>query len=107
MLNATDERTTSEGMEKIKGCMLLPLTSGVQFKNFQNVMKVEDKPLFDDLLASRNFLLEHSRQEQPLSAVLAQKPVWTTWTGVLQLGGVDCKAPDTKRRSCGWDILFR
>ena len=43
------------------------------------VVKEGEEHLWDALLASRDFLSEHSRQEtQYLNAVMAQKPVWTS-----------------------------
>ena len=43
------------------------------------VVKPNEEPLWDDLLASRDFLSEHSRQGTDyLKAVMAQKPIWTS-----------------------------
>ena len=43
------------------------------------VVKKEEEHLWDNLLASRDFLSEHSRQEtEYLKAVMAQKPLWTS-----------------------------
>ena len=42
------------------------------------VVRPEEEPLLHDLLASRNFLSEHSRQGTAhLNAVMSQKPIWT------------------------------
>jgi hypothetical protein len=42
------------------------------------VVHRREEPLLHDLLASRNFLSEHGRQDTGhLSAVMAQKPIWT------------------------------
>jgi hypothetical protein len=56
------------------------------------VVKPEEQPLWHDLLASSDFLSEHSRQERDsLQAVMAQKPVWTggpeccSWAGLCDL----------------------
>ena len=55
------------------------------------VVRLENEPLFSDLLASCNFISEHSRQDTDhLSAVLAQKPIWTcglehcSWVGLTK-----------------------
>src|ERR1700733_618720 len=53
------------------------------------VVRSEDIPFLHDLLASKNFLSEHSRQGTAhLKAVMAQKPIWTR--------GQEC---------CGWATL--
>ena len=50
------------------------------------VVKPNEEPLWDGLLASRDFLSEHGRQATDhLKAVMAQKPIWTS--------GPEC---------CGW-----
>jgi len=91
----TDERTTTRSMGKNKGLACYTIdVRGCSSKIF-NVMKVEDKPLFDDLLASRNFLSEHSRQDTDhLSAVLAQKPVWTRGPECCSWAELTAKPPD-------------
>jgi hypothetical protein len=46
------------------------------------VVKREEEPLWHALLASRDFLSEHSRQETHyLEAVMAQKPFWSSGPG--------------------------
>jgi hypothetical protein len=58
--------------------------SGVQ----SNIVKLEDKAILSDLLASRHFLLGHSCQDTVhLFALLVQKPIWTC--------GPEC---------CGWHL---
>jgi hypothetical protein len=43
------------------------------------VVKPDEEPLWHALLASRDFLSDHSRQETDfLKAVMAQKPIWTS-----------------------------
>ena len=43
------------------------------------MVKEGEEHLWDALLGTRDFLLEHSRQEtEYLNAVMAQKPVWTS-----------------------------
>ena len=56
------------------------------------VVKPEEESLWHGLLASKDFLSEHSRQETPyLNAVLAQKPIWTrgpeccSWANLSEL----------------------
>jgi hypothetical protein len=91
----TDERPTTRSMRKNKGlaCYTIDIR-GCSSKIF-NVMRAEDKPLFDDLLASRNFLSEHSRQDTDhLSAVLAQKPVWTRGPECCSWAELTTKPPD-------------
>jgi hypothetical protein len=91
----TDERTTTRSMGKNKALACYTIdVRGCSSKIF-NVIRAEDKPLFDDLLASRNFLSEHSRQDTDhLSAVLAQKPVWTRGPECCSWAELTTKPPD-------------
>ena len=91
----TDERTTTRSMGKNKwlACYTIDVR-GCSSKIF-NVMRAEDKPIFDDLLASRNFLSEHSRQDTDhLRAVLAQKPIWTRGAECCSWAELTTKPPD-------------
>jgi hypothetical protein len=88
-VNTTGEQPTTGSMEtkKVLVCYTVDVR-GCSSKNFRVVRK-EDESLFSELLASRNFLSEHSRQNTDhLRAILAQKPVWTrgpeccSWAGL-------------------------
>ena len=47
--------------------------------NIYGVVKEEEEPLWHALLASKDFLSDHRRQETRfLNAVMAQKPIWTS-----------------------------
>ena len=53
--------------------------NGCSSNIYRVVKRREEEPLWHDLLASRDFLSEHSRQEtRHLNAVMAQKPIWTS-----------------------------
>jgi hypothetical protein len=83
------------GMETNKGlgCYTVDVR-GCSSKIF-GVVRPEDEPLFSDLLASHNFFSEHSRQDKDhLSAVLAQKPVWTRGPECCSWVGLTTKPPD-------------
>ena len=74
----TGEQPTTRGKGKNKGpaCCTIDVR-GCSSRLF-GVVKPEDEPTLSELLVSRNFLSEHSRQDtEHLSAVLAQKPIWT------------------------------
>jgi hypothetical protein len=93
--------TTTRGMEVKQGpaCYTIDVR-GCSSKIFK-VVKSAEEPLFSDLLASRYFLSEHSRQDSAhLRAVLAQKPIWTrgpeccSWAA-LTAGPPDPPVPET------------
>ena len=72
------------------------------------VVKQKDEPLFSELLASRNFLLEHSRQDTDhLWAVLVQKPIWTCGPECCSWAGLTTKPPyEPKEEAVDEDIVF-
>jgi hypothetical protein len=74
----TGERTTTRGMQSNTGLPCYTVgVRGCSSKIFR-VVRPEDEPQLGDLLASRHFLSEHSRQDtRHLHALLAQKPIWT------------------------------
>ena len=77
-VNTSGEQPTTRGKEKNKGptCYTIDVR-GCSSRLF-GVVRPDEEPILKGLLASRNFLSEHSRQDtEHLSAVLAQKPIWT------------------------------
>ena len=90
----TDERTTTRSMGKIKGLACYTIdVKGCSSKIFR-VVRVEDKALFDDLLASRNFFIGAQPPKHSLSAVLAQKPIWARGPECCSWVELTTKPPD-------------
>jgi len=105
----TDERTTTRSMGKNRGQTCYTIDVRGCSSKIYGVVKVEDKPLFSDLLTSRNFLSEHSRQNTDhLSAVLAQKPIWTRGPECCSWAKLTTEPPDesTEEAVDEDDIIF-
>ncbi|KAM6494873.1 hypothetical protein JOM56_009496 [Amanita muscaria] len=75
--SADEPKTRSKGKTSGRTCYYTIDARGCS-SSIYGVVRPNDEPRLHDLLASKDFLSEHSRQGTAhLRAVLAQKPVWT------------------------------